>query len=227
MVVRETLKTIGIPRGEIEAIIREVVVEGAMAQAYSVGPEEHIHLTAPEERFEEIKGELIRRLGEAYYGGVEDRLEEVVGRLLRSRGATLAVAESLTGGLICDRITDIPGSSDYFMAGAIAYSNESKVETLGVPEGVMRDRGAVSYETAKLMAEGVKGRFKTTFGLAVTGIAGPTGGSPQKPVGTVYIALATPAETRVEHKLIPGDRRAVKVAASSFALDMLRRALRG
>ncbi len=222
---KTVVNILGMSREEIEAILREATAQGVAIAVDSTGLEEHIQIEADdEERLAAVRDLLVRRLGDNYYGG-EESLEGVVGQLLKERGATIALAESLTGGLICDRMTDISGSSKYLMAGLVVYSNESKVELLGVAEEVIRERGAVSVDVVRMMAEGARSRYKTTFGLAVTGIAGPTGGSPQKPVGTVFFGLATPEGTRVDKKLFIGDRRRIKVATSTHALDMLRRFL--
>ena len=140
-------------------------------------------------------------------------------------GFTLAVAESCTGGLIAQRITNVPGSSKYFIEGVVTYSNESKTRLLGVDKKLIRDHGAVSKEVARDMARGVRHRAKTDFGIAVTGIAGPGGGSEEKPVGLVYVALADDAHTEHKRLMIPGDRELVRWRASQAALDMLRRRL--
>lgn len=227
-----TLKTFGLNRERIEVVLKEVCASrGVMGQAFGVGLEEHLQLLASGEdaaqRLGETKEELATRLGDYIFGEESDSMEMVVGRLLAQKGLTLAVAESLTGGLVSDRITDASGSSSYFMAGVIVYSNESKTDLLGVPAAVIREKGAVSPEVARLMAQGVRERHGTTFGLATTGIAGPTGGTPLKPVGTVYMAVASPRDCQVEGKLFSGDRRSIKVAATTYALDMLRRKVKG
>ena len=152
-------------------------------------------------------------------------LPQVVGELLRSRGARVAVAESCTGGLIASRLTDVPGSSAYFHAGWVLYSNEAKV-ALGVAPALIEADGAVSETVAEAMAEASRAAAGVDFGLAVTGIAGPGGAIPEKPVGTVCLALAGGgAATRVRRIRLPGDRERVKFQASQAALDLLRRAL--
>jgi nicotinamide-nucleotide amidase len=149
------------------------------------------------------------------------KLEEAIGKLLRERRATLAIAESCTGGLLCDRITDISGSSDYFQGGMVTYSNASKTKYLAVPAQVIKEYGAVSEEVARRMAEGVQGAFHTTFGLSTTGVAGPTGGTPSSPVGRVFIAVAAEAKTRVLREDLKGPRRTVKRQAAQKALELL------
>ena len=153
-------------------------------------------------------------------------LEEVVGRLLCEEGSWVAVAESCTGGLVTSRLTDVPGSSAYVHAGWTLYSNEAKIALLGVDERLIREHGAVSEEVAEAMAVGARHRAGVDFGLGVTGIAGPGGGSDEKPIGTVCVALAGPdGSTRVRRVQLPGERDRVKFQASQAALDMLRRAL--
>jgi nicotinamide-nucleotide amidase len=151
----------------------------------SGGPHEDL---AP--RLDDLEARIRERLGNAIYAVGDEGLEETVGRLLRERGLTLAVAESCTGGRIGDRITDVPGSSAYFLLGAATYSNDAKVRVLGVSQSTLQAHGAVSTETAEGMAEGVRALAGADLGLSTTGIAGPDGGTENKPVGTVCIALA-------------------------------------
>ncbi|MGB9756945.1 MAG: CinA family protein [Candidatus Bipolaricaulaceae bacterium] len=154
-------------------------------------------------------------------------LEAEVGELLREKGLTLAVAESCTGGLLGMRITEVPGASDYFRGGIIAYSNEVKREVLGVPAGILEEKGAVSPECARAMAEGARRVCRADLALATTGIAGPTGGTAEKPVGLVYIALASPEGVRVERHEFRGSRQGVRWSASEAALALLQRYLKG
>ncbi|HEV8440965.1 MAG TPA: nicotinamide-nucleotide amidohydrolase family protein [Methylomirabilota bacterium] len=164
-------------------------------------------------------------LGEDCYGSDDDSLEAVVGTSLVERGLTVSVAESCTGGLLGHRLTNIPGSSRYFERGVIVYSNEAKQELLGVPEALLRAHGAVSRPVAEAMATGICRASGARCGLAVTGIAGPDGGTPTKPVGTVFIAAAAPAGIDVRHFRFTGGRDSVKWQSAQCALDMLRRAL--
>jgi nicotinamide-nucleotide amidase len=153
-------------------------------------------------------------------------LEEVVGQLLRERELHIAVAESCTGGLIASRLTDVPGSSDYVQAGVVAYSNQAKVDLLGVPEALLTEHGAVSEPVARAMADGARARGRADIGVGVTGIAGPDGGMPQKPVGTVAIAVVGPGDrVRVRTFLFPPGRAMVKAQAAQAALDQVRRAI--
>jgi nicotinamide-nucleotide amidase len=152
-------------------------------------------------------------------------MEEVVGMFLVLKNATIATAESCTGGLISERLTNVPGSSRYFISGVVAYSNEWKMELAGIPPLLLEMQGAVSAEVARGLAEGIRTRMKTTIGIGVTGIAGPDGGSVEKPVGTVHVAVATPTGTSHRQFLFPGDREKVRWQASQAALDMTRREL--
>jgi nicotinamide-nucleotide amidase len=171
------------------------------------------------------QGEQVIRvkLGSHIVTTEEKELEEVVVELLTQKKATLAVAESCTGGLLADRITDVPGSSAVFLEGNVTYSNEAKSRILGVPEELFRSVGAVSEEVAEAMAEGARARAGTTFALSITGIAGPDGGTAEKPVGTAYVGLASPDQpTQITKIFFPTDRKTFKRLCSQRALDMLR-----
>jgi len=171
------------------------------------------------------QGEQVVRvkLGSHIVTTEEKELEEVVVELLAQKKATLAVAESCTGGLLANRITDVPGSSAVFLEGNVTYSNEAKSRILGVPEELFRSVGAVSEEVAKAMAEGARTRAGTTFALSITGIAGPDGGTAEKPVGTAYVGLAAPDQpTEITKIFFPTDRKTFKRLCSQRALDMLR-----
>jgi PncC family amidohydrolase len=146
------------------------------------------------------------------------KLEKIIGDHLRERGWTLSIAESCTGGLISDRITDVSGSSDYFMGGMVNYSNKSKEKHLGIPLDYIKRYGAVSPQVARKMAHGVQKAFHTKFGLSTTGVAGPTGGTKEKPVGLVFIGLAKGKRTWVMKLNLEGSRRAIKEKATQKAL---------
>lgn len=154
-------------------------------------------------------------------------LEEVVGRLLTERNLTVAVAESCTGGLITHRLTNVPGSSAYLIGGVVAYAYEAKERVLGVAHNTLYDHGAVSRETALEMARGVRRVMGADVGLSVTGIAGPTGGTPDKPVGLVYIALSARDFERCQRFVWQGDRLANKSQSAEAALHMLSDCLEG
>jgi nicotinamide-nucleotide amidase len=148
-------------------------------------------------------------------------LEKTIGDYLRNKGWTLSIAESCTGGLICDRITDVSGSSDYFMGGMVTYSNESKAKHLGIPLNYIKRHGAVSPQVAKKMAQGVKKTFNTTFGLSTTGVAGPTGGTIRSPVGRVFIGLAAGRKIWVKKLDLKGTRREIKKESTRLSLKYL------
>ncbi len=170
----------------------------------------------------------IRNKAERYiYSEGEIDIEETVGKLLKEKRLTIATAESCTGGLISNRITNISGSSAYFDRGVVSYSNEAKVGVLHVPEELIRNFGAVSEEVAKAMAEGIRMISKTDIGVSVTGIAGPTGGTPEKPVGLVFIALADSAGTIVRKHMFPDERVRFKERTSQAALELVRRRILG
>ena len=188
-----------------------------------------LHLTATAEdrevaqaALERAVGELQRELGAAVYSVNGDALEVVIGQLLRERGLTIAVAESCTGGLLASRLTDVPGSSAYFDRGAICYSNQAKIEWLGVPAALITEHGAVSDEVARAMAHGVQQRTDVNVGIGITGIAGPTGGTERKPVGTVSIAVLANGNQRVRTFQFIGGREMVKFQSTQAALNMLR-----
>lgn len=191
----------------------------------------HLSTRAPrseeaERRLDAATSELAAALGRDLFSSNGSSLEAVVGGLLRRHGLQVAVAESCTGGLVTSRLTDVPGSSAYVRAGWVAYCNEAKIAALSVETGLLEAHGAVSEEVAVAMAEGARSRADADVGLGVTGIAGPGGGTPDKPVGTVWVALAGPGSARRARRLqLPGERERVKFQASQAALDMLRRAL--
>jgi nicotinamide-nucleotide amidase len=147
------------------------------------------------------------------------KLEKAIGDRLREKGWALSIAESCTGGLICDRITNISGSSDYFMGGMVTYSNASKAKHLGVPLDFIKKYGAVSSPVAKRMAQGVRKAFGTTFGLSTTGVAGPTGGTKRAPIGRVFIAIADGKKDFVKKLDLKGTRREIKEQATDKCLE--------
>lgn len=163
------------------------------------------------------------RIGQHIFGVDKETLELVVGRLLKSRKMTISLAESCTGGMVATRLTEVPGSSDYLMYGVVSYSNAAKEKILGVSRETLDKYGAVSAETAEEMARGVKAINNTDFGLSITGIAGPTGGSPEKPVGLVFVGLSTPDGTFVKKFDFAGNRQLIRLLTSTAALNMVRR----
>ena len=188
-----------------------------------------LHLTASAESRAAADGaldagtrELQGALGACVYSTDGRTLEAVIGDLLRAERWTLAAAESCSGGLLLSRLTDVPGSSDYVDRGFVCYSNDAKTEWLGVPQSLFVEHGAVSEPVARAMAEGVRTRARTNVGVAITGIAGPTGGTPQKPVGTVAVAVVTDRETSVRTFEFIGGREQVKYQSTQAAMNMLR-----
>jgi nicotinamide-nucleotide amidase len=177
-----------------------------------------------EQRVEELACELEDELADNVYSRGES-LEQIVGYYLQLRGSTLAIAESCTGGLVGRRITSVSGSSRYFLGGAIVYSNEFKTLFANVPPMMIEEHGAVSEQVAKALAEGIRDETRATIGLSITGIAGPTGGTEEKPVGLVYVALADANGTEVVKRQFPGDRERIRSFAAQQALDLLRRRL--
>jgi nicotinamide-nucleotide amidase len=195
--------------GQVELHLVMVAVDGSAAEA---------RLTAAASALETVlEGDVFSTDGRT--------LEEVVGDLLRESRLSVAVAESCTGGLVVSKLTDVPGSSNYVERGIVAYSNRAKVEMLDVPEHLIATYGAVSESVAAAMAEGVRTRAKTGVGMGITGIAGPGGGSPEKPVGTVAIAVSVGEETSTRTFRFPGSRDMVKSQAAQAALDLVRRRL--
>ncbi len=172
---------------------------------------------------EDLSGKIIEKLGIAVFAMNGETMEAVIGKLLTESGKTLSVAESCTGGLIAERLTEVSGSSAYFIEGAITYSNEAKIRTLDVPREIIEAHGAVSSETAEAMANGMRQKARTDYALAVTGIAGPGGGTEEKPVGLVFIGYADESETKSIKINLPGDRYLIRWRTSQAALDLLRR----
>ncbi len=228
------LRTVGIGEGHLEELVRDFLhtTNPTVAPLAHLG-EVHLRITARgtwaevARMLDGTEARLRERLGDAVYGADEETLDAVVARILREAKVTVAVAESCTGGLVAERLTSVPGSSAYFLGGVVAYSNESKEHLLGVCRDLLQRFGAVSSEVAEAMARGVQKRFGSDLGLAVTGVAGPGGGTEQKPVGRVYLALADREgvrSTRVDFGEEPG-REGVRRLASQAALNLLRRYL--
>lgn len=227
-----TLKVFGFTESAIADLLKEVspqVFSASLAYLPRF-PENHVKITLRGNSIEEVEGNLEKlekiirdRLQGRVIAADEDTLESMVGRLLREHQATLAVAESCTGGLVAHRLTQVPGSSDYFDRSIVVYSNEAKIQMLGVPESLISSLGAVSAEVAERMAEGVRQVSGTTLGVAITGIAGPKGGSAEKPVGTVFIALASPKGIISKRYRLPGDRSQIQTLSAYLAIDWVRR----
>lgn len=226
------LRVAGLPESEIDQRIARIYKsypEVETTLLASPGEVEiHLRLWATnvgdaERTLQELTERLVMALGEAVFTTQGETLEDVVARELQLAGATIAVAESCTGGLVSERLTTVPGSSLFFRGGIVCYSNEMKMAWVDVPASLLESKGAVSAEVALALAEGVRRRAGATLGLGVTGLAGPGGGTPDKPVGTVFIALADPAGSRQNLFRFGGDRERIRRAASEAALDMVRR----
>lgn len=231
-----TFKLFGIAESAVdEALAGDNLAEcGISVGFYPHFPENHLVLTVREATEEKAEAKLSNacnkvhaRLGKYIFAQDEGSLAGNIARLLTERKLTLSTAESCTGGLIADSLTDIPGSSVFFERGVVSYSNEAKTDLLGVPAEVIAKYGAVSDETARLMAEGIRNASGVDLGLAVTGIAGPSGGSDEKPVGTTFIALAVGEKTFCRHYTFHWMRRWNKIATSQAALLTLWRYLTG
>src|SRR5215210_7577049 len=183
-----------------------------------------------EKKINPVAEEILARLGDYYFGEDDETLESALGRLLTERGATLALAESCTGGLLAKRLTDRGGSSAFFIEGLVTYSNESKARLLGVPEALLVEHGAVSEPVAGAMAEGVRKVAGTDYGLSVTGVAGPDGGSEEKPVGLVFVGISDAEGTEVERLDLSAWRRsreAIRERSANRAFDILRHRILG
>jgi nicotinamide-nucleotide amidase len=182
-------------------------------------------LAEAEARVAELAEKIEDELGDAIFSRKGETIEQIVSYLLQMRSMTLAVAESCTGGLLAERITSLSGSSRYFLGGAVVYSNELKTQFANVPKAMIDQHGAVSREVAAAMAEGIRKRCLASYGIGITGVAGPSGGTEQKPVGLVYIALAGEEGTQVVERNFPGDRKRIRQFSTQQALEMIRRAL--
>lgn len=230
-----TVRTFGVPESVLGERLADLMARGrrpTVATAVHGGLiDVHIHATgAPAEvdaLLEADAAEVRRRLGSAVFGEGTDRLEDAVAALLAARRATLAVAESCTGGLVTAKLVNVPGISEFLIEALVTYSNASKVRRLGVPEALIRAHGAVSEPVARAMAEGLRSQSGAAVALAVTGIAGPGGGSAEKPVGTVWFALADEAGTDAARALFMGDRFQIRDRAANDALNRLRLRLSG
>ncbi|HOJ51862.1 MAG TPA: competence/damage-inducible protein A [Syntrophales bacterium] len=224
-----TLKTFGLSEAAVDEALKDIDFRsmGISIGFYPHFPENHIVISTvgekdeAKERLAQGEREITARLGRYIFAYDGETLEGNIGALLRKLGLTIAVAESCTGGLITDRLTDIPGSSDYVERGFVTYSNRAKTELLGVSPETIKRFGAVSEETAREMAQGARNKAQTHLGLAVTGIAGPTGGSEEKPVGTVFIAISDDKGTSCRRHQFRWERRRNKIITATTALFTL------
>lgn len=230
----KVLRVIGVGEPEVEDMLKEIFNSqtNPTIAPYAKEGEVHLRITAKTDMPEESDRLIARMeqkvkaiLGNNIYGYDNESLEEVVLNLLQQKKLTISLAESCTGGLITSRLTDIPGASASVISGVVSYSNDSKINILGVKEDTIRKYGAVSSQTAGEMAAGVKKLNNTDVGLSITGIAGPDGGSAEKPVGLCYVGIAIEDSAKVKKFIFNGNRKKIKWNSSSRALDFLRREL--
>jgi nicotinamide-nucleotide amidase len=233
---KQTIKTFGLSEAAVDDRLKDIDFDsmGVSIGFYPVFPENHIVLISRSKtqgeaqiNLQKAQDEVAARLQDFIFSYGEKTLEEVIAGLLTENKLTIAIAESCTGGLITNRLTDVSGSSDYLERGLVTYSNAAKISMLGVPASIIEKHGAVSEETARLMAEDVRKLAGTNLGISSTGIAGPTGGTKEKPVGTVYIALADSKQTICRHYAYRWDRKRNKDIFSEAALFLLKNYLQG
>jgi nicotinamide-nucleotide amidase len=244
------LRTFGMGESTLEAELMDLARDGEVALGFRTSfPDNFLRPVAraktaeeADARIAQVAGAIRARLGPIVYGEGEETMESVVGRLLREAGLSVSTAESCTGGLIAERLTDVPGSSAYFRGGIVAYSNAAKASLLGVSETVLKEHGAVSEPVVRAMAEAVRRRFGSDFGVATSGISGPDGGTPEKPVGLVWLALsfARPTDrvgaddseteapkTHAASFVFQVDRSRHRSLTAQVALDWIRRSILG
>jgi competence/damage-inducible protein CinA-like protein len=231
-IAKRVLKVAMMPESECDARIAPIYTKYPQVQTTilaSRAGEVQVHLQARAEstaeaqrQVDELATKLEDELDQRVFSSTGESLEQIVGYYLEMRGATLAVAESCTGGLLSQRITSVAGSSRYFLGGVVVYSNELKSSLADVPAQLIAEHGAVSREVALALADGIRRRCSATLGVGITGIAGPGGGTPEKPVGLVYVAVADGHNPEVVERRYPGDRERIRWWASQQALDMLR-----
>lgn len=233
-IATRVLKVSGLSEAEVDTLLVGVTAPGSgvAVACWADFPEVHVRLCAEgdddravEEALESACDLVRQRLRDQVYGEDDDTIDSVVAELFRGKRVTLSLAESCTGGLVAKRITDVAGSSDYFLEGAITYADAAKVRVLGVSPRLLAEKGAVSPETAMAMAEGMRRNSGSDLALAVTGIAGPDGGSAEKPVGTVFLALATAAGCQAKGYRFSGSRDEIRTITAFMAMDWLRRQL--
>jgi nicotinamide-nucleotide amidase len=233
-IATRTLKIALMPESQVDARVAPIykTYKDVQTTILAGAGEIQLHLrcrkdsqAAADARVEELVEKIEDELGDAIFSRRGETIEQIVSYLLQMRNMTLAVAESCTGGLLAERVTSIGGSSRYFLGGAVVYSNELKTQFALVPKALIDQHGAVSREVAAAMAEGIRKRCLSSYGVGITGLAGPSGGSEQKPVGLVYVALAGDEGTQVVERNFPGDRTRIRQFSSLQALEMIRRAL--
>ena len=233
-IATRTLKMAMIPESQVDARVAPIYKTYADVETTILAGagEIQLHLRCrkdaradAEARVEDLAEKIEDEMGDAIFSRKGESIEQIVSYLLQMRNMTLAVAESCTGGMLAERITSLGGSSRYFLGGAVVYSNELKTQFANVPKGLIERHGAVSREVAAAMAEGIRKRCVASYGVGITGVAGPGGGTEQKPVGLVYMALAGEEGTQVVERTFPGDRKRIRQFSTQQALEMIRRAL--
>ncbi len=231
-VKRRSLRIAGMGESAVDELIAPIYTKYENPQTATLfnKSEIEVQLTAQgksdgeaESLIDELAEQIVEKMGLSVFAKNGETMEEVVGKLLFERSETLSVAESCTGGLIGERLTNVSGASEYFIEGVVTYHNRAKIKTLRVEENLITMHGAVSAEVAEAMAAGMRERVKTDYSISVTGIAGPNGGTEEKPVGTVFVGYADKYLTRSVKLFFPGDRNLIRWRASQSALDLLRR----
>ncbi|MBK8014362.1 MAG: competence/damage-inducible protein A [Deltaproteobacteria bacterium] len=230
---RRTIKVIGLGESRLEHEIRDVMAQHRRVVwgFRTLGLENHVKMLVDSETsdgtrvLDAAEADLSEVLGSRIFGRDDATLETVVLEKLEAKGQTLAVAESCTGGLITKQLTDVPGASRSLLGGVVSYADAVKCHLLGVDEAMLSQCGAVSAEVAEAMAIGVRARLGASVGLSVTGVAGPSGGRPTKPVGLVYVGIADAAGSDTSRIQLPGDRARVRSSSATWALDFVRRRL--
>ncbi|MGI8669156.1 MAG: nicotinamide-nucleotide amidohydrolase family protein, partial [Aridibacter sp.] len=229
---RRSLRVSGMGESSLDELIAPIYTQYKNPQTATLfnKTEIEIQLTAQgktkteaEKLLDELAEKIADKLGIAVFALNGEKMEEIIGKLLIERCKTLSVAESCTGGLIGERLTDVAGSSKYFIEGIIAYHNDAKVRTLNVAKELIEKHGAVSAEVAEEMAKGIREKCETDYAISVTGIAGPSGGTEEKPVGTVFVGYSDKEQTKSLKLNLPGDRNLIRWRSSQAALDYLRR----
>ena len=224
---RKSFRIAMLPESQVDEMLKPVSdhLHDVQYTILAAPSEIEIHLFAPQSAADELisaAAEVRSILGKHLYADELEPLEAVVGRLLKEKNRKVAVAESCTGGFICQRLTNIPGSSSYFDYGLITYSNEAKTTLLGIAAELIATQGAVSEPVARAMADQVRKLAKADYGISITGIAGPDGGTPEKPVGTVFVGLSDEQQTTVNEYRFIGNRPRIRFASSQAALNLLR-----
>ncbi|MCX8083826.1 MAG: CinA family nicotinamide mononucleotide deamidase-related protein [Calditerrivibrio sp.] len=229
LIFLKELKFTGVPESDVDDVVRRIGIPEGLSCIINVGKGEIVLRLKSfhEDILENFADRVVKSLEQFYLGLADDTLESILVKRLRDKNMSIAFVESCTGGLVSKKVTDVPGSSSVFKGSVVCYSNESKVDILGVPIELLERSGAVSVETVMAMLNGGKKLFKSDITAAITGIAGPTGGSEDKPVGLVYIALDILGEVEVSKQLFSGDRETIRERSCKYVFDTIIKKLRG